>query len=398
MTALLGLFIFALALGALLLAAFYALEVALAFAGAKASAQGDGGPLAILVPAHDEEAVIGSTLASIANARRPEDRVIVIADNCSDRTAEIAHASGAEVLVRSDTAKRGKGYALQYAIDHLKAAPPAGVVVIDADCSVGEGAFGRIAAQMSATGRPAQMLCLMRAPMGAPAQRRIAEFAWILINKVRMRGLQRLSGAARLTGAGMALPWSVAVRINLASGEIVEDLALSARLTAEGAAPILVEEALVESVFPAQTASAVTQRARWENGSLRLATHVAPSLLLRALTKADFRLFCAALDLAVPPMTVFGAALTAVLAASLAPLLWGDVAPLKAALAACALFAAATVAAWAGFGREALPVKDIAAAGLYLRDKASVYFGAGRRSAKTWTRTARDGAEKEPGA
>lgn len=393
----LGSLCLALALTALALAAFYALEVLLAFGGPNPPAQGAGGPLAILVPAHDEEAVIGATLASIAAARRPEDRVLVIADNCADRTADIARASGVEVLVRNDTTRRGKGYALQFAIDSLRAAPPTGVVVIDADCAISAGAFDKVAAAMAATGRPAQMLCLMRAPEGAPPQRRIAEFAWILINKVRMRGLQRLSGGARLTGAGMALPWSVAERIDLASGEIVEDLALSARLTAQGAAPTLVEGALVESVFPAPTSSAVTQRARWENGSLRLATRVAPGLLLRALTRGDFRLFCAALDLAVPPMTVFGAALFLVVIAALAPALWGDFTPLKAALAALALFVSATIAAWAGFGRNALPLKDLVATGAYLRDKVSVYFGAGRRSSKTWTRTARDSAEKEPG-
>jgi cellulose synthase/poly-beta-1,6-N-acetylglucosamine synthase-like glycosyltransferase len=398
MTLILGSLCLALALTALVLAAFYALEVTLAFVGPKPTARGAGGPLAILVPAHDEDAVIGATLASIAAARRPEDRVLVVADNCSDRTADIARASGAEVLVRNDTTRRGKGYALQYAIDSLRSAPPAGVVVIDADCALGPGAFAKIAAEMEATGRPAQMLCLMRAPEGAPPQRRIAEFAWILINKVRMRGLQRLSGGARLTGAGTALPWSVAERIDLASGEIVEDLALSVRLTAQGAAPTLVEDALVESVFPAPTASAVTQRARWENGSLRLAMRVAPGLLLRALTKGDFRLFCAALDLAVPPMTVFGALLAVVAFVSLAPALWGDFAPLTAAFAASVLFVAATIAAWVGFGREALPLEDLAATGAYLRDKVSVYFGAGRRSAKTWTRTARDGAEKGPGA
>lgn len=397
MTALLGALIFLAAAALLALALFYALEVALAFAGPKQIAGAPGGPLAILVPAHDEESVIGATLASIARRKRPEDRVLVIADNCSDRTAQVARAAGAEVLIRTDAERRGKGYALQLGIDALKSAPPSGIVVIDADCEIGDSAFEHIAAAMAATGRPAQMLCLMRAPDGAPARRRIAAFAWILINKVRMRGLQRLSGGARLTGAGMALPWSVAERIDLATGEIVEDLALSSRLTAEGAAPVLVERALVESVFPVSDAGAVTQRARWENGSLRLALSVAPGLMVRSLTKADFRLACAAVDLAIPPMAVFGAAITAALGLSLIPLIWGDAAAFMTACAALAAFGVATIAAWIAFGREAVPLKDVFAAGGYLRDKASVYLGKGRQSARTWTRTARDSAEKEPG-
>ncbi len=383
----------------LILAAFYALEVALAFAGPNRCRKGEGGPLAILVPAHNEEAVIGATLASIKATKRPEDRIVVIADNCDDSTAEIARQSGADVYVRTDLARRGKGYALQFGLDRLKAEAPSGVVIVDADCTLQESAFARIAAEMTATCRPAQMLYIMRAPEGAPAGRRISEFAWILINKVRMRGLQRLSGAARLTGSGTALPWSIASRINLASGEIVEDLALYAQLTAQGAAPTLVEDAVIESVFPVAAAGAVTQRARWENGSLRLAAFVAPRLFFQALMKCDFRLACAALDLAVPPMAVFGALIVAALTASLPALLWDDPAPLFVASAAGLLFVVATSSAWAGFGRAALPLRDVAAVGEYLHDKMSVYFGMGRRSARTWTRTARDSAPpKEPGA
>src|SRR5262245_40427292 len=49
-------------------------------------------PIAVLVPAHDEEAGVGVTLRGIREQLDPGDRVIVVADNCSDATAERARA------------------------------------------------------------------------------------------------------------------------------------------------------------------------------------------------------------------------------------------------------------------------------------------------------------------
>ncbi len=75
------------------------------------------GRLAIIIPAHDEAAGIARTvdnLLAIARADGAAD-VYVIADNCSDDTAVIARAHGAQVLERNDLSRRGKGYALDYA-------------------------------------------------------------------------------------------------------------------------------------------------------------------------------------------------------------------------------------------------------------------------------------------
>ncbi|MCU1281136.1 MAG: glycosyl transferase family 2, partial [bacterium] len=52
-------------------------------------------PIAVLIPAHNEESVLSHTLSSLMPQMRPDDRVIVIADNCDDATVSIARASGA---------------------------------------------------------------------------------------------------------------------------------------------------------------------------------------------------------------------------------------------------------------------------------------------------------------
>ncbi|MEO5883637.1 MAG: glycosyltransferase family 2 protein, partial [Caldimonas sp.] len=114
------------------------------------------GTFAVLMPAHDEaggiEPVIRAVLAQLA----PGDRLLVVADNCSDTTAEVASAAGAEVIERQDIARRGKGYALDHGVRWLERAPPAAVVILDADCIAAAQALPRLAATSLATGRPVQ--------------------------------------------------------------------------------------------------------------------------------------------------------------------------------------------------------------------------------------------------
>lgn len=63
----------------------------------------------------------------------------MVADNCTDDTARLASAAGAEVIERHDALLRGKGYALDFGVRHLAQQPPDVVIVVDADCQVAEG-------------------------------------------------------------------------------------------------------------------------------------------------------------------------------------------------------------------------------------------------------------------
>ena len=114
---------------------------ALSLASAKKPAEAEGiDPalrLAVLVPAHDEEVLIGRSVDSLLDQDYPRElrRVVVVADNCTDSTARVARSHGAEVLERVDLDRRGKGHALNWAMRTLIASD-AGIdafVVVDAD-------------------------------------------------------------------------------------------------------------------------------------------------------------------------------------------------------------------------------------------------------------------------
>ena len=94
---------------------------------------------AILSSARNEETVIGQLCDSIRAQSYPASLidVYVIADNCTDRTADVARAHGATVFERNDPEHVGKGYALKFALDQIREEKGAdaydGYFVIDAD-------------------------------------------------------------------------------------------------------------------------------------------------------------------------------------------------------------------------------------------------------------------------
>ncbi|MCD8286128.1 MAG: glycosyltransferase [Clostridia bacterium] len=82
------------------------------------------GRIAFVIPAHNEESVIYDTVKSVIekqNYPRELFDVFVVADNCTDRTAELARAAGAIVLIHEDPdpAHHMALYPLQFGIDHI---------------------------------------------------------------------------------------------------------------------------------------------------------------------------------------------------------------------------------------------------------------------------------------
>lgn len=356
--------------------------------------QAAGGPrprVAVLVPAHDEAAGIAATLEGLLPHLAPDDRLLVVADNCADATALIARSRGAEVLERHDPGRRGKGYALDFGIRHLEADPPEVVAIVDADCTLAPGTLDLLARQCATTGRPAQAVDLMHAPPGAGLRTRVAEFACLVKNRVRPLGFHALGLPCQLMGTGMALPWPLISRAALATGHITEDLKLGLDLARDGTPPLLCPAGTVTSPFPMGAAGLQTQRARWERGHLGLIAGVAPRLLAESLARRSLPLLALTLDLAVPPLALLCLLLPALAAlAGLFHALGGGALPLVLALGASALLVLAVLAAWWRFGRRVLSFRDLLATLGYALWKLPLYlkFLAGRRV--EWVRTRRD--------
>jgi cellulose synthase/poly-beta-1,6-N-acetylglucosamine synthase-like glycosyltransferase len=358
--------------------------------------QGERPTIAVLVPAHNEAAGIADTLALLLPQLTVRDRLVVVADNCTDATAAIAraattHATGAEVIERLDGERRGKGYALDFGLRHLGQDPPALVLTVDADCRVDPGALDMLAHVCGQTGRPVQALYLMCSPEGAGLKTRIAEFAWLVKNQARPLGMLRLGLPCQLMGTGMAFPWQLAVQMNLANANIVEDMKLGVDLALLGHPALFCPDARVTSLFPTADAAVKTQRTRWEHGHLSLILQEVPRLLVAALVRADIGVLGLALDLLVPPLALLTTLLVVVFAlTALSAWLGLSALPLLLSTAAVGLMLIAVLIAWHGWGRRVVSLVDLLTVPFYVLAKMPLYLKFWTRRQKEWIRTDRE--------
>lgn len=394
MTAVLAIVVWALALAAFAPALILFVETAASWLPARQRQSAmRSTAVTVIVPAHNEGEHIAPTLQDLREQMRDGDRLLVVADNCTDDTAEIAARNGADVIVRQDPDRRGKGYALQFAIDHVRDAPPSCVAFFDADCRIAQGALDALAAAAINHGRPAQARYRMLPPEGAPPRVRVAAFAWAMINDVRMSGLSVLADATRFTGAGLAAPWETVAGLEFAAGDITEDHVLTFKLAAKGVPPLFVSDAEVTSYFPETGAASVTQRARWEHGSLGvMATRALPAIA-GGLAGSDTQRLALGLDALVPPLFMLAIGIVAAVLLTGAASFAVGAGPFGLALWGAALFFAAIVAGWLRSGRFVLPLSSLAGLVPFLLEKLRIYGREGRASSRTWTRTGRGGEE-----
>ena len=348
-------------------------------------------PVAILIPAHNEEGGISATLRSIAPQLGEHDRLIVVADNCTDGTRIIAEAEGAEVVSRTSLDERGKGFALDFGLRYLRSNPSDIVIVVDADCLVAPGAIDHLAKVCADYRRPVQAQYLMRSQPNARLRMRIAEFAWVVKNFVRPMGLGRLGLPCQLMGSGMAFPWTSISKMDLADGHIVEDMKMGLDMARLGVPPIFCPEAVVLSAFPTHEEGIRDQRTRWEHGHLGIILSEAPKMFFQGLREMDFPLVALALDLCVPPLalllmliSVFWLVTAIFLAAT------GYRAPLLITSSAAVIFGIAVLTAWASHGRRIISFSSLLSASVYPLWKIPMYvqFVFSRQS--KWVRSKRD--------
>ena len=363
---------------------------ALQEAARQGDAEDEAMPIAVLVPAHNEEAVIKDTLATLTRELGTQDRLLVVADNCTDQTAQLARAAGAEVVERQHDTLRGKGYALDFGVRHMAQRPPSVLVIVDADCQVSAGAIRHVAALARQTGRPVQALYLMLPPEAASFKQRVAAWAWRLKNWARPRGWKRLGLPCQLMGTGMAFPWPMVGTMDLANGHLVEDMKLGAELALAGTPPLLCEAALVTSTFPTTETAQQSQRKRWEHGHLSVLISLAPSLLWRAVKARDALALGLALDLLVPPVALLGALLLSLGLVSCMPAFAGGAGkPLLAMIFLTSVFTLAVWRAWHGWGRDLIRGSEWLRLPIYMLAKLPVYASFLARRQKEWVRTDR---------
>lgn len=348
----------------------------------------------IVVPAHNEAAGIGRTLSALDNLdwHPAFRRVLVVADNCSDRTASIAVQHGAEVLVRNDATKRGKGYALDFAFRRLLSEGSNdwhAAVVVDADSVVSPNLLKECSAHFDRGARAVQAAYLPVPRSGALAA--ITHIALTAIHVVRGIARERLKLSAGLKGNGMAFTRALLATTPHTAYSRTEDLEFGVQLALAGTRVAFAGSATVLGDMPVTDRVATRQRERWIGGRVEVARQYIGRLLTAAVRRRSAVCLDAALDLLVPPVSVLAVVATTGTVLGAGALLGGAWAPLAVWGAALVLLALHVLDAAFRAGRAWELLDLMAAIPGYAIDKLLITLRAPSQFGGAWIRTARAG-------
>lgn len=270
--------------------------------------------LAVVIPAHDEAGTIARCVRSIASCVVPkslETQVVVVADNCTDATADLARAYGARVLVRSDQTRRGKGFALKFAFQILIDEGFDAVMVVDAD-SVVDSNFLLESVQLLRAGADGVQARYIVLNAGASPRTRLMNVAFMAFNVLRARGRDRLGLSVGISGNGFGLTRATLEAVPYETRSLVEDLDYHLRLVEAGRRIVFADRTRVRAAMPTSGRAASTQRARWEGGRLRIGIQNLPRFVRGAIS-GQLCLIEPALELLLMPLA-FHASILALIA------------------------------------------------------------------------------------
>ena len=227
--------------------------------------QGDDVPpllqhsFAILIPAHNEESLLPRCLRSIPYS--PNIRMIVVADNCTDATANIASNIGAVCVVRNDRTRIGKGYALAYGLPTAFSTRPDAILILDADCELAPDTLAAFDAALARGQQVIQAPLIVRIHNAGDSAYVAAVGAEI--DHAVLRGSHRLGGSVPLRGTGMLFRRDVLETHPWSMHGLAEDAEFSAVLRRAGIRVNLLESGAILSEAPTKSSDLLQQRRRW---------------------------------------------------------------------------------------------------------------------------------------
>lgn len=245
-----------------------------------------------VVPAHNEEAEIASTIQSLHSVDYPAElfSVLVVADNCTDETSAVALREGARCLVRTDDNLRGKGYALKCAFDAIAADDFDMAIVIDADSVVSKNFLAGLAERFRAGQHVVQAYDGLSNP-DATVLTYLFQVGNLIENRLFWEQKERLGLPILLRGNGMCFSREILATYPWDSFSIVEDTEYGLQLLEKGVRVRFAREIGVFARQPENLQQAYGQRVRWASGNAVLTRGRAVHYLLKGLSTTDWLVF-----------------------------------------------------------------------------------------------------------
>jgi cellulose synthase/poly-beta-1,6-N-acetylglucosamine synthase-like glycosyltransferase len=346
----------------------------------------------LIVPAHNEADGIVRTIANLRQIDWPKDqfRILVVADNCTDETAALAAASGAIVLERHDSTRRGKGYALQLAFAHSRNEHWAdAVAIVDADAKVSSNLLEAFATRLEHGANAVQAhYGILNA--AAAWRTRLLAVAMAAYHIIRGRARARLQVSCGICGNGWCVTHALLSQVGYNAFSLTEDMEFGIDLGLAGHRVHYAGEAHASQEMIADGGpTARKQRQRWEHGRFQLIRSRTLPLLRAALARRSGTCLDLALDLMVLPLTYVALNVLALLLLSVFLAWWNSAYVgwvfLSCACALCLL--CYVLRGWQLSETGARGLLDLAGAPVFVVWKVLLMLG--RRHSSEWVRTDR---------
>jgi len=286
----LRLFVLAAQVPIVLLAAYNAVVALWGWRNAPPAAAGSRSLLVrVVVPAHNEEAVVPALIADLGSQDYPTDRynVVVIADRSTDGTAA-AVVQPARAVERTG-GEGGKGAALAWYLEREPLEAAEILVILDADNRVESSFVSLIVAEFEAGATVVQCYLDVANPGVSPLATASALSYWAS-NRMVQLARSNLGWSCDLGGTGMAFTGDALGDAGGFADDLVEDHALGVRLSLAGHVARWLHHVRVFDEKPSETGVAVTQRARWMAGKRKVARTMAPDVFGAAIRNRSLAL------------------------------------------------------------------------------------------------------------
>lgn len=225
-----------------------------------------------IIPAHNEENVIGPLVESLMNQNYPKDYydIYVIADNCTDRTAEIAEKAGAIVLKRFDEEHKTKGYALQWFLDQKikEDAPYDAFCIFDADNIVDSNFLKAMNKKLCQSEDVVQGYRDIKNPTDSWVSAGYALFYWTM-NRFYHLARYNVGLSPLINGTGFMVRFDVIKPDGWNTNTLTEDIEFSLKRIINGKKLGWATDAIVYDEQPVGFKQSWKQRTRWTVGHIQ---------------------------------------------------------------------------------------------------------------------------------
>ncbi len=256
---------------------------------------------AIIVPAHNEEMLIADLCKSLSQLNYHDSlfAIYIIADNCTDRTAEVCGSYPCKVLVRTDEANSGKGQAINWALSQISLDDYEAILIVDADNYVDSNLLVELNRLIN-DGEQAIQCCNSVGNRSDSWFTRLLFISRTINNLLYHHAKYKLGLSSYLMGNGICFTSALIKRKGWTAFSIGEDWEYYAQLLEED---VRIAFAVDAKVFHQESKSlhqATSQRLRWSSGKFQISKKLGLRLLQKGIRNTDWKLIDGSLPLLLP--------------------------------------------------------------------------------------------------